>query len=233
MAHLFRKTPMKPYYEDSSVTIYHGDSREIAPSLGGFDLLLSDPPYGIAYESSLENLGAVSYGKIIGDEAEFDPSFLIPLGGVLILWGANNFASKLPRGGWLCWDKRCCESADKMLGSPFELAWVSAQSKFKMCRLQHGGIVTANGWGASRLHPKEKPIGLMSWCIDLFPNASSVLDPFMGSGTTLRAAKDLGRKAVGIEIEERYCEIAARRMQQEVLQFTETPTQTTTQTELI
>ena len=69
------------------------------------------------------------------------------------------------------------------------------------------------------LHPSEKPIALMRWCIELYPDAQTILDPFMGSGTTLRAAKDLGRKAIGIEIEEKYCEIAANRLRQEVLNF--------------
>ena len=67
------------------------------------------------------------------------------------------------------------------------------------------------------VHPTQKPLALMRWCLEFFPNAKTILDPFMGSGTTLRAAKDLGRKAIGIEIEERYCEIAAKRMVQEVL----------------
>jgi DNA modification methylase len=67
------------------------------------------------------------------------------------------------------------------------------------------------------LHPTQKPVSLMRWCLDFFPQANVILDPFMGSGTTLRAAKDLGRKAIGIEIEERYCEIAAKRLQQSVM----------------
>ncbi len=66
-------------------------------------------------------------------------------------------------------------------------------------------------------HPTQKPCALMRWCIGFFPDAQTVLDPFMGSGTTLRAAKDLGRKAIGIEISEEYCEIASKRMSQEVL----------------
>jgi DNA modification methylase len=70
-----------------------------------------------------------------------------------------------------------------------------------------------------RAHPTQKPVGLMKWCVQQAGEAELILDPFMGSGTTLRAAKDLGRKSIGIEIEEKYCEIAANRLRQEVLQF--------------
>jgi DNA modification methylase len=69
------------------------------------------------------------------------------------------------------------------------------------------------------VHPTQKPEALMRWCLSFFPNAQTILDPFMGSGTTLRACKDLGRKCIGIELEEKFCEIAARRLGQEVLSF--------------
>jgi DNA modification methylase len=90
-----------------------------------------------------------------------------------------------------------------------ELAWTSRDNVVR--------VFDGNRSDPGREHPTQKPIKLMTWCLSFFPDAASVLDPFMGSGTTLRAAKDLGRKAIGIEVEERYCEIAARRMRQEVL----------------
>ena len=106
-----------------------------------------------------------------------------------------------------------------MLGIAFELAWTSRTHGFdKMFRVLHGGVVNAND--GKRVHPTEKPISLLREIIaTIFDEARIILDPFMGSGTTLRAAKDLGRKAIGIEIEERYCEMAAKRMAQEVLCF--------------
>ena len=215
---------MTPYYQDAAVTIYHGDCREIVPTLGRFDLLLTDPPYGINnhdFRSSLpDSKGTVNSDSIEGDGDTNLARWLlteIDVADFSVVWGANNFPELLPhKGRWLCWDKRLTEQADKMLGSAFELAWTSKKSGFdKMFRCLHGGVVNANG--GKRVHPTEKPITLMSWCIGLAGDAQTILDPFAGSCTTGRAAKDLGRKCVCIEREERYCEIGARRMQQEVL----------------
>ena len=106
-----------------------------------------------------------------------------------------------------------------MLGSPFELAWSNQTIGFdRMIRVLHGGVVNADG--GKRVHPTQKPLAVFRQIILWYSDEGcTVLDPFMGSGTTLRAAKDLGRKAIGIEIEERYCEIAAQRMSQSVLAF--------------
>jgi DNA modification methylase len=207
MAALVEHGEMKPYYEQDGITIYHGDCREVLPSLKA-DLLCSDPPYGISLKRA----------QIVGDDCEFDPAMLLGYKDI-ILWGANNFTRKLPFGGWLCWDKRCSVEADRMYGSAFELAWCNDPSKFKMFRCLHGGVVNADGPNVPRVHPTQKPTELMHWCLGLYPKARMVLDPYMGSGTTLVAAKNLGRKAIGIELEERYCEIAANRLRQRVLEF--------------
>ncbi len=204
-----------PYYQDDAVTLYHGDCREIVPLLGRFDLILTDPPYGIGYEAS-RYPGSSFVGVMHGDNLDFCPEFLLGISIDAIIWGGNNFANKLPIGGWLVWDKRCCEKADAMFGSPFELAWCSKEDRYKIARILHGGVVNADG-EHKRVHPTQKPIALMKWCITLAGDAQTILDPFAGSGTTGRAAKDLGRKCTLIEREERYCEIAAKRMCQEVL----------------
>lgn len=211
---------MKPYYERAGITVYHGDCRDVLPTLPKVDLVLTDPPYGIGYVPYHE--GAQQFAPLAGDQFPFDPAHLLCINASeWIIWGGNNFANSLPKGGWLCWDKRVSEAADKMHGSPFELAWCSRTSLYKIFRIQHGGAINADGTGVRRKHPTQKPIGLMAGCIAIFPESFLVLDPYMGSGTTLVAAKNLRRQAIGIEIEERYCEIAAERLSQDLLDFGE------------
>lgn len=209
---------MKPYYQDNHTTIYHADARELLPQLA-FDVVVTDPPYGINYKQTIK--GATDYKMIAGDENTDLARWII--GEVhpepMLVFGINHFADCLPVAGrWICWDKRVVESADKMLGSPFELAWINTPEDKAgyMIRLQHGGIVNADKANEKRYHPTQKPVKLLRRCIQYMPEGV-ILDPFMGSGSTLRAAKDLNRKSIGIEIDEQYCEIAARRLAQEVL----------------
>lgn len=210
---------MRPYHSERGIEIYHGDCREILPDLRKgvrIDAVVSDPPYGI----DLDGPGCNTHNKnraIVGDGEPFEPAFLFGIG-TLVLWGGNNFADQLPIGGWLCWDKRVVESADVIRGSPFELAWVNDRSKFKLYRLQHCGAINADAANTPRWHPTQKPVRLMTSVLRDFP-ADLLCDPFMGSGSTLLGAKLLGRAAIGIEIEEKYCEIAAKRLSQEVFQF--------------
>jgi site-specific DNA-methyltransferase (adenine-specific) len=209
----------KPYYEEDGIVIYHGDCRYILPHLPKVDLVLTDPPYGINAVNRHQP-GATQYAAIVGDDAIMDLRFIFAIGTAQVVFGANKFPDQLPHmGRWLVWDKRVDSRADAMLGSPIELAWTSRLSGFDwICRIQHGGVVNADrNESVQRFHPTQKPVGLMSWTISKYPDAPTILDPFMGSGTTLRAAKDLGRKAIGIEIEEKYCEIAVKRLAQEVL----------------
>ncbi|HPD73534.1 MAG TPA: DNA methyltransferase [Candidatus Krumholzibacteria bacterium] len=207
-----------PYYQDSAVTIYHADCRDILPLLPKVDLVLTDPPYGISHPTDYATRGrdgltsCNNYPPVYGDSEKFDPSHLLRF--PCVLWGANYFASKLPEtSGWLVWDKERPDGIDQ---ATCELAWTNFVKGVRRFRYLWNGCMRA---GSEVLcHPTQKPVALMSWVLGLqWTPPGVVLDPYMGSGPVLRAAKDLGRKAIGIEIEERYCEIAAKRMAQEVL----------------
>ena len=210
---------MRPYYQDDAVTIYHGDCLEIAPTLGRDLAVVSDPPYGMKWDNRVtggrngSNPGGRTrlFGReIVGDAEPFDPAPWLAYPEV-VLWGSNHYGPRLPVGTTLVWIKKV-ETAFGTFLSDAEVAWERGGHGV-YCYVDTGYRVEKVGDYA---HPTQKPIALMRWCVAR-TTLPVVLDPFMGSGTTLRAAKDLGRKAIGIEIEERYCEIAANRCRQEVL----------------
>lgn len=216
---------MTPYYDHAGITIYHGDCGDILPHLPPVDLVLTDPPYGIAYNPGGRGRGWTRGVKtfsekdlIHDDNKPFNPEHLLALEVDLILWGANHFADKLPaKPSWLVWDKR-----QEGLSNDFadcEMAWCSMGFPARMFRHLWYGAFRKSERGERRLHPTQKPLALMKWCLSFVENGETVLDPYAGSGTTLVAAKELGRKAIGIEIEEKYCEIAAKRLSQEVFEF--------------
>ena len=215
----------KPYYRDerAGITIFLGDCRDILPHLEPVDLVVTDPPYGVSlntnYKASQRGplAGANDYPAIHGDNAPFDPAFLLNYKNI-VLWGANYYASRLPdAGAWLVWDKR--EGSGYNDQADCELAWTKGKKGTVPRSFPHrwNGMIKASEQDERRCHPTQKPVALMKWCISFYDSPNTILDPFMGSGTTLRAAKDFGHKAIGIEIEERYCEIAAKRLGQEVL----------------
>ena len=203
---------MKPYYEQDGITIFHGDCREILPTLGPVDLVLTDPPYGIGAGREKPHNGWRDYGIADWDLQRPDVEtihLLLRAGREHVIWGGNYFSDYLPPSmQWFIWDKgqRDFSLAD------CEMAWSSQQRAARIFDHSRAAALMDG-----KEHPTQKPVALMRWCIGFFPQAQTILDPFMGSGTTLRAAKDLGRKAIGIEIEERYCEIAAKRLSQSVL----------------
>jgi DNA modification methylase len=212
---------MKPYYEHAGITIYHGDCREIAPALAFTGLVLTDPPYGIAHGTDYAKRGRSKlarcrdYVPVYDDDKPFDAGWLLNIGTARIIWGGNYFSNSLPPvNGWLVWDK---ERPDDLDQATCELAWTDCVRGVRRFRhLWHGMMRASND---ALVHPTQKPEALMRWCLSLrwTTQYQDVLDPYMGSASTLRAAKDLGRRAIGIEIEERYCEIAAKRLSQEVL----------------
>lgn len=210
---------MKPYYQDASCTIYHGDCREVLPTIPKVDLVLTDPPYGIGAYSSGKMGGGVlakqsSYDPTTWDSKPIDWQLLesgLLRGKYACCWGGNYYPVA-PSSAWLVWDK--VNGANNF--ADCELAWTNYGIAVRMKKHQWHGMLRKGK--EARHHPTQKPLELMEWCISLCPDdAQTILDPFMGSGTTLRAAKDLQRTAIGIEREERYCEIAAKRLEQEVL----------------
>jgi site-specific DNA-methyltransferase (adenine-specific) len=214
---------IEPYYEKDGITIYHGDCREILPTLGRFDLLLTDPPYGMNWKFSGQGSGRQAQGgtnsafknkTVTEDDIAFDPSFLLDYPAVIV-WGFHHYPQYLTRGSVIVWRKKYDDALGTFL-SDADVAWMKGG-----CGVYVSPVVNPATFQSERQHPTQKPLGLMRWCIEKATNRGSVCDPFMGSGTTLRAAKDLGRRAVGIEIEERYCEIAAKRLAQGVFAFDE------------
>lgn len=212
---------MQPYYSENGIVIYHGDCREVLPTLPKVDLVLTDPPYGIHLDTTQSKyaIRGDAYRPVFGDDVSFDPSPLLNYPNV-ILWGGNCFASRLPdHAGWLSWVK-INQNDTAIRQAETEFAWTNCIARPKAFRFTWigAGKEEREVNGVGMYHPCQKPVALMKWCIEQV-DCDLILDPFMGSGTTLRAAKDLGRKAIGIEIEERYCEIAANRLRQEVLSF--------------
>ena len=200
-------------------TLYLGDCLEILPDLDPVDAVVTDPPYGISLNTDNSRFsggntasvnkrgngkGPANGEAIANDDKPFDPTPLLSIGTRRVIWGWNNFAHKLPPGSCLVWLKR----NDKAFGtflSDAEVAWFS-----------HGhGVycfrdLSNNSIALERQHPTQKPLGLMVWCI--VKTKGKVIDPFMGSGTTGVACMELGRKFIGIEINEKYFDIACKRI---------------------
>jgi site-specific DNA-methyltransferase (adenine-specific) len=203
-------------------TLYLGDCREVLPTLGRVDAVVTDPPYGIGLNTDNSRfsggntasvsrhgngVGSANGARIINDNAPFDPSFLLSIPGDKIIWGWNNYPDLLPRGACLVWIKRNDEAFNSFL-SDAELAWFS-RGHGVYCRRDLSNNAIAN----DRAHPTQKPVSLMEWCLGFVPNARTILDPFMGSGTTGVACARLGRSFIGCEIEPRYFDIACRRIE--------------------
>lgn len=226
---------MTPYYEEPGIQIFHGDCREILPTLGKFDLLLTDPPYGIdvatengsqrGFKSGRIGKGGKAGGRrhdhlrVAGDGEPFDPTQILDLSARRILWGANNYSSHLPDSPfWLGWDRQ----TDGTTCTDLELAWVHGH-RYKTVRIFRHlwcGVrrkTESGGANGEWVHPTQKPVALMSWCLGFFPEAKTVIDPYMGSGPVAKACKDRGLRYVGIELVEKYCETACKRLAQEVL----------------
>jgi site-specific DNA-methyltransferase (adenine-specific) len=207
-----------PYYADDIVTIYHGDCREWMPEA---DVIVTDPPYGIGFAS---NKPGRFQGVAVAndDDCSVRDAVLAAWDGPALVFGSWKRPTPAGTKALLIWDKEMYGGGMGDLSIPWrnnhESIYVIGTG-FSGHRgsgvLRSNTVVTWSGPGQRR-HPNEKPEDLLRDLIRKCP-PGTVLDPFMGSGSTLVAAKSLGRRAIGIEIEERYCEIAATRCSQEVL----------------
>lgn len=189
-------------------TLYCGDCRDVLPTFDTmFDLICTDPPYGIGEDGGRFRdrkggghrvLPKMGWDQEVPGVETFND--MLGLGKDLVVWGGNYFTDRLPVSrGWLYWNK--------MMGGDFsdgELAWTTLDRplrSFSLCNKMGG-----------KEHPTQKPVALMDWCMGFFPNAQTVADPFMGSGTTAIAALKAGKSFVGIERQPEYFEIAVRRI---------------------
>ena len=216
---------MKPYYDDGrGIQIYHGDCREVLPTLAERPaLVLTDPPYGANERTQRASNGrsnvtrSFDWRPVAGDAEPFDPSHLLQY--PAILWGANYYADKLPASRcWLTWDKRNGSTPDD--NADCEYAWTNLDMPARLFRHLWRGMIKASEREDRRLHPTQKPVALMLWCLSLarLQPGDLVLDPYMGSGPIAAACKRLGLRYIGIELSEAYCDVTIRhRLSQEVM----------------
>lgn len=188
-------------------TVIQGDCLEVMRGFADkqFDLVLTDPPYGIGIAANpfRQKFEKENWDDFVPSKEYFDEIFRVSK--QQVIWGGNYFG--LPASqGFLVWDKK---QPEDFSSSMCEMAWMSRQSPAKLYK----------EWVVSikKFHPTTKPLELMRWCISLFPEAETILDPFAGSGTTIVAAKELGKTATGVEISPKYCEVARSRLSQQQL----------------
>jgi site-specific DNA-methyltransferase (adenine-specific)/modification methylase len=198
--------------------LWHGDCREVLPLLPPVDLVLTDPPYGIAYDAThTKYLNGKNHGAADWDIEAYNPEPILALGSRMIVWGGNCFASRLPdRPGWLSWVK-IDRNGTKIRQAETEMAWtncVNRSQAFRYTWIGAGMEGETNRVNGGTEHPTQKPVPLMQWCIGLVSGVESVLDPYMGSGTTGVACARMGLHFTGIERERKYFDIACRRIEQ-------------------
>jgi site-specific DNA-methyltransferase (adenine-specific) len=231
---------MKPYYDDGNgIVIYHGDCREILPTLPKVDLVLTDPPFSETTHANAKSNRNLGYGNKAIDFKAIDfkaiQEILGQCANLCERWTVAfcdwrhiaKFEEEPPPGldlvrfgVWVKLNPMPQISADRPANGWNGIAYLH---KAGLKKHWNGGGNHGNWIGGvvtDGLHPTGKPLDLILQILDRFSDrGNTILDPFLGSGTTLRAAKDLGRRGIGIEIEEKYCDIAARRLSQEVLQL--------------
>ncbi len=189
-------------------TLYNADCMDVMPTLGKVDALLTDPPFGIGADkknaqSSIRDNPKWENKSWDNDRPQkkvFDA--MRTASKSQIIWGGNYFADMLPASsGWLSWRKPEAETGFSL--ADVELAWTSLEIAARQISMRRRD---------GNLHPTQKPVALMEWCLGFLPNAETILDPFMGSGTTGVACVNLGRSFISIELDPGYFDIAVKRI---------------------
>jgi site-specific DNA-methyltransferase (adenine-specific) len=226
---------MKPYYEDEWVTLYHGDALDVLPTLRSVDLVVTDPPYAFGLASTAQEGKAGGWGDLMNN-ARWYTSWLRECRRLTVnregaAWVFNSwrsfptlarasFEAQWPIVSLMVWAKDWIGPGGSVgLRPSYELVALFAHEGYQVADRGTPDI-WHHQWASARPngHPAEKPVGLLSRIIQAGGDPLEyVLDPFAGSGSTLRAAKDLGVKSIGIEIEERWCEVTVRRLAQDAL----------------
>ena len=180
--------------------LWWGDCREVLPMLGRVDALVTDPPYGAGYAA---NPIRGNYGAFGWDNEPFiEMDMVRDYGNIQIIWGGNYYPLP-PSRCWLSWFKP--DSPPSM--ADMELAWTNLDKNAKQLSYSIGA------GRAERSHVTQKPLKVMAWCLSFAPSAETILDPFMGSGTTGVAAVQAGRKFIGVELDQKYFGIAVERIE--------------------
>ena len=197
-------------------TLYLGDCMDILPTLDKVDAVITDPPYGIGFDGmrpSTSSHGGRKAYEFMGWDKETPSADIFAeifrISNTQVIWGANYFPEHIhPSMGWLFWDK-----GQRISQSDGELAYTNMQKALRVFTLNRASLAQDGA-----VHPTQKPLALMKWCIEQAENPETILDPFMGSGTTGVAAIQMGRKFIGIEREPKYFDIACKRIEQAVSQ---------------
>jgi len=203
--------PVTPYYDEDGVTIYCADNSRVLPHLPPCDLLLTDPPFGIGFAAQ-PTTGQRKRGQAreTWDNATPEEWTLLlarKLCSKQIIWGGNYFGLPASRC-WLSWYK---PDAPPSMGN-VEYAWTNLDQNSRQIEQS---IAATNGERVG--HPTQKPLRVMAWALQQAGEVKTILDPWMGSGTSLVAAKLAGVRAIGIEANETYCKLAVSRLSQRVL----------------
>lgn len=216
---------MSTYYQDDYVTLYHGDCLELADLWTCADVLVTDPPYGVSYTSGRVDGRKRNTTGINNDKSPATRDAALEVWGTRpsVVFGSWRVPKPASVRQQLIWDKGDDPGTGDLTmpwGSSFEEIYVSGKGPIWQGNRSASVIRIGKPLGHDRPdHPTPKPVVLMELLIDRCP-PGVIADPFAGSGTTLMAAKSLGRRAIGVELEEKYCELIAKRLSQEVFDFT-------------